>query len=148
MDKNGMMTDNFEVGDFDPGIAEDWGSENTTEAVEEGRAVVKKFGWCKESMREYIPCLDNVQAIRGLESTERGERFERHCPEKGKGLDCLVPAPKGYKTPIPWPRSRDEVVLVVLICWLKVVFGFGREIRDETKWSFLGLEGMRIHLDW
>ncbi|KAI8558986.1 hypothetical protein RHMOL_Rhmol04G0139000 [Rhododendron molle] len=122
VDENGTMTDNFEIGDFDPGVAEDWGSENTTEAVEESRAVVKKFGWCNESMREYIPCLDNVEAIRGLESTERGERFERHCPEKGKGLDCLVPAPKGYRTPIPWPRSRDEVVFVVLICWPKVWF--------------------------
>ncbi|KAI8564114.1 hypothetical protein RHMOL_Rhmol03G0157100 [Rhododendron molle] len=109
VDENGTMRDDFEVGDFDPGIAEDWGSENKTEAVEESRAVVKKFGRCKERMREYIPCLDNVEAIRGLESTEKGERFERHCPEKGKGLDCLVPSPKGYRTPIPWPRSRDEV---------------------------------------
>ncbi|KAF7145031.1 hypothetical protein RHSIM_Rhsim04G0099900 [Rhododendron simsii] len=109
VDENGTMTDNFEIGDFDPGVAEDWVSENTTEVVEESRAVVKKFGRCNKSMREYIPCLDNVEAIRGLESTERGERFERHCPEKGKGLDCLVPAPKGYRTPIPWPRSRDEV---------------------------------------
>ncbi|KAG5552417.1 hypothetical protein RHGRI_010481 [Rhododendron griersonianum] len=90
VDENGTMTDNFEIGDFDPGVAEDWGNENTTEAVEESRAVVKKFRRCNESMREYIPCLDNVEAIRGLESTERGERFERHCPEKGKGLDCLV----------------------------------------------------------
>ncbi|XP_058207144.1 probable methyltransferase PMT11 isoform X2 [Rhododendron vialii] len=110
VDENGTMRDDFEVGDFDPGIAEDWGSENKTEAVEESRTVVKKFGRCTESMREYIPCLDNVEAIRGLESTEKGERFERHCPDKGKGLDCLVPAPKGYRTPIPWPRSRDEMV--------------------------------------
>ncbi|KAJ9553423.1 hypothetical protein OSB04_017468, partial [Centaurea solstitialis] len=44
-----------------------------------------------------------------VKSTEKGEKFERHCPEKDKGLACLVPAPKGYKAPIPWPRSRDEV---------------------------------------
>lgn len=108
MDENGTMTDDFEVGDFDPGVEENWGSENKTEVVE-ARAVVKKFRRCEKSMREYIPCLDNVEAIRRLNSTEKGERFERHCPEKGKGLNCLVPAPKGYRTPIPWPRSRDEV---------------------------------------
>ncbi|XP_057795645.1 probable methyltransferase PMT10 isoform X2 [Salvia miltiorrhiza] len=25
------------------------------------------------------------------------------------GLDCLVPRPKGYKLPMPWPESRDQV---------------------------------------
>jgi hypothetical protein len=64
---------------------------------------------CKRDMSEYIPCLDNVEAIKKLPSTERGERFERHCPEEGKRLNCLVPAPKGYRAPIPWLKSRDEV---------------------------------------
>ncbi|KAI4382815.1 hypothetical protein MLD38_008728 [Melastoma candidum] len=49
------------------------------------------------------------EAIKRLKSTEKGEKFERHCPEAGKGLDCLVPAPKGYRPPVPWPRSRDKV---------------------------------------
>ncbi|KAG0479193.1 hypothetical protein HPP92_013912 [Vanilla planifolia] len=70
---------------------------------------VKKFQMCPASLREYIPCLDNEEAIKKLNSTERGEKFERHCPEKGKGLNCLIPSPNGYKTPIPWPKSRDEV---------------------------------------
>ncbi|KAK9269438.1 hypothetical protein L1049_001212 [Liquidambar formosana] len=26
-------------------------------------------------MREYIPCLDNVEAIQKLKSTEKGKRF-------------------------------------------------------------------------
>jgi hypothetical protein len=73
------------------------------------RVRVGKFLPCPESMREYIPCLDNEEEIKRLPSTERGERFERHCPAKDKALTCLVPAPKGYKAPIPWPRSRDEV---------------------------------------
>ncbi|XP_020240976.1 probable methyltransferase PMT11 [Asparagus officinalis] len=68
---------------------------------------VGKFRVCDKRMREYIPCLDNVEAIKRLRSTERGERFERFCPERA--LDCLVPAPKDYKSPIPWPQSRDEV---------------------------------------
>ncbi|KAK9096223.1 hypothetical protein Sjap_021720 [Stephania japonica] len=60
-------------------------------------------------MREYIPCLDNVEAIKKLKSTDKGEQFERHCPGKEKELNCLVPPPKDYKTPITWPKSRDEV---------------------------------------
>ena len=73
------------------------------------RVRIGRFPLCPESMREYIPCLDNEEEIKRLPSTERGERFERHCPAKDKALSCLVPAPKGYKAPIPWPQSRDEV---------------------------------------
>lgn len=114
VDANGVMSDNFEVGEVESDTVEDWG--NQTEIIEanrdgdsKARVRIKKFGMCPESMREYIPCLDNTEAIKKLKSTERGERFERHCPEKGKGLNCLVPPPKGYRQPIPWPKSRDEV---------------------------------------
>ncbi|WOH12407.1 hypothetical protein DCAR_0831910 [Daucus carota subsp. sativus] len=112
IDENGVMNDTFEVGEFDSSAVEEWESENRTESVEGesgGKISVKKFGVCDMSMRDYIPCLDNVEVIRSLESSEKGEKFERHCPEKGKELNCLVPSPKGYRTPIPWPRSRDEV---------------------------------------
>ncbi|XP_004239912.1 probable methyltransferase PMT11 [Solanum lycopersicum] len=112
LDENGVMNDNFEVGEFDPEVVDNWGVGNETE-VEDGDGVkrfrVKKFGLCPDSMREYIPCLDNVEAISKLKSTERGEKFERHCPEKDKGLNCLVPPPRGYRAPITWPKSRDEV---------------------------------------
>ncbi|KAL7147726.1 hypothetical protein ABFS83_06G126100 [Erythranthe nasuta] len=115
VDENGRMTDDFEVGEFDPELVENWSKSNESEGLESdgkgdnARVRVKKFRLCPESMREYIPCLDNEEAIKNLNSTEKGEKFERHCPENGKGLNCLIPAPKGYKTPIPWPRSRDEV---------------------------------------
>ncbi|KAI8032638.1 putative methyltransferase PMT11 [Camellia lanceoleosa] len=105
VDKNGTMADDFEVRDFNPGVVDNWGSDIETKVVEDGcggsRVVVKKFGLCTDSMREYIPCLDNTEAIRHFNSTEKGERFERHCPEEGKGLNCLVPTPKGYRAPIP-----------------------------------------------
>ncbi|XP_071732804.1 probable methyltransferase PMT11 [Rutidosis leptorrhynchoides] len=113
VDENGVMRDDFEVGEFDPDAVESWNNE--TEVIEGDNELVgvgvsvPKFGKCPASMREYIPCLDNVVAIKGLKSTKNGEKFERHCPEKDKGLNCLVPNPKGYKAPIPWPRSRDEV---------------------------------------
>ncbi|KAL9668478.1 hypothetical protein QQ045_006012 [Rhodiola kirilowii] len=53
-------------------------------------------------------CLDNVDAVKKLKSAERGDHFERHSPEKGKGLNCLIPQPKNYKHHIPWPKSLDE----------------------------------------
>ncbi|PKI72336.1 hypothetical protein CRG98_007206 [Punica granatum] len=116
VDENGTMSDDFEVGEFDPDFVEDWktnGSETEASGTEAGggggRITIKKYHLCPESMREYIPCLDNVEAIKRLNSTEKGERFERHCPDKDKGLNCLVPSPQGYRPPIPWPRSRNEV---------------------------------------
>ncbi|XP_009597736.1 probable methyltransferase PMT11 [Nicotiana tomentosiformis] len=111
LDENGVMKEDFAVGDYDPDVVENWPAVgNETDLSENNKVVkVKKFGLCPESMREYIPCLDNVEAIQKLNSTEKGEKFERHCPEKDKGLNCLIPAPRGYQTPIPWPRSRDEV---------------------------------------
>lgn len=114
MDENGAMADDFKVGEFDPDLADEVLANLTKKKVEEKeegeiRVRVKKYNVCDESMREFIPCLDNVDAIRRLNDTSKGEKFERHCPEVGKGLDCLVPAPKKYRRPIPWPQSRDEV---------------------------------------
>ena len=123
VDENGTMSDEFEVGEFDPDeVVDSWGIGNGTEGEVEnvgggggsGRVKVKKFELCSSDMREYIPCLDNQKAIKKLKSTERGERFERHCPEPSRDLNCLVPPPKDYKTPIPWPRSRDEVFSFIL----------------------------------
>lgn len=112
------MSDEFEVGEFDPDdVVENWGSQNGTVAESDGsgsgKISVKRFELCPNGMSEYIPCLDNVEAIKRLKSTSKGQRFERHCPEPGRGLNCLVPAPKNYKSPIPWPKSRDEVFVLV-----------------------------------
>lgn len=116
VDENGKMTDDFEVGDYDPKVTEDLGSDNVSVGVANGgrgddrvRVRIEKFHICPVSMREYIPCLDNEKAIKKLNSTEKGEKFERHCPKKGKELNCLIPVPKGYRARIPWPKSRDEV---------------------------------------
>ncbi|CAN6469757.1 unnamed protein product [Victoria cruziana] len=56
---------------------------------------------------DYIPCLDNFRAIKKLKSRRHMEHRERHCPNPN--LRCLVPLPKGYMIPIPWPRSRDMI---------------------------------------
>lgn len=124
VNENGTMSDKFEVGDFDPGMVDQWVNETQVDESEGSSSDVgfgiKKFGLCPREMSEYIPCLDNEDEIRKLPSTEKGERFERHCPEQGRGLNCLVPAPNGYRTPIPWPRSRDEVQMLPLLFSLPI----------------------------
>ncbi|KAI3984065.1 hypothetical protein MKX01_035192 [Papaver californicum] len=56
---------------------------------------------------DYIPCLDNVQALKKLRSTRHYEHRERHCPEEAP--TCLVALPEGYKRSIEWPKSRDKI---------------------------------------
>ncbi|KAI8535601.1 hypothetical protein RHMOL_Rhmol10G0186700 [Rhododendron molle] len=56
---------------------------------------------------DYIPCLDNLQAIRNLRTTKHYEHRERHCPEEPP--TCLVPLPEGYQRPIEWPTSREKI---------------------------------------
>ncbi|CAL9134909.1 hypothetical protein MUK42_05820 [Musa troglodytarum] len=119
VDANGTMSVGFDAGELDPDLADGWDDEGSAinetagmgsrEGETRVRVKIDKFKVCPQEMREWIPCMDNEEAIKKLNSTERGERFERHCPLAGKGLDCLVPAPQDYKKPIPWPQSRDEV---------------------------------------
>ncbi|PRQ26649.1 putative S-adenosyl-L-methionine-dependent methyltransferase [Rosa chinensis] len=117
VDENGAMSEEFKVGEFDATLAEEL--KNASGGVKDGsggdgngggvRVKIDKFGVCDQKFTDYIPCLDNVDEIKKLNSTERGEKFERHCPGEGKRLNCLVPRPKGYQIRIPWPQSRDEV---------------------------------------
>ncbi|KAM1053920.1 hypothetical protein FF1_001377 [Malus domestica] len=152
VDENGTMSDDFEVGDFDPDeVVENWGGQNGTVAESEGsgsgRVSVERFELCPKSMSEYIPCLDNVEVVKRLKSTAKGERFERHCPEAGRGLNCLVPAPKSYKSPIPWPKSRDEVWFFN-VPHTKLVEDKGGQnwiIRQKNKFKFPGGGTQFIH---
>lgn len=111
VDENGAMSEEFKVGEFDESLAEELrnASGGGAEDGSGGRVKVDKFGVCDQKLTDYIPCLDNVEEIKKLNSTERGEKFERHCPGEGKRLNCVVPRPKGYQIRIPWPQSRDEV---------------------------------------
>lgn len=56
---------------------------------------------------DYIPCLDNIAALKKIHSTLHYEHRERHCPAESP--TCLVTLPQGYKTPIRWPKSRDQI---------------------------------------
>ncbi|CAH9101788.1 unnamed protein product [Cuscuta europaea] len=110
IDENGVMVLDFIVGDYDESLLgtvvnASWGVGGADR--DEARGFVKgkigKFGVCDQSMSQYIPCLDNMQPLSQLNLSGR------HCPERGNGLDCVVPRPKGYTLRVPWPKSRDEV---------------------------------------
>lgn len=100
----GIMTEDFVVGEFDEGLIESialvGNSSDERESGERKVIKVEKFRICEMNMSDYVPFLDNVDS---------DIRF--NLSEKGKGLDCLVPRPKGYKLHIPWPKSRDKVQL-------------------------------------
>lgn len=110
------MTDNFTVSNNDDDeTLLNWSlnitnnNSDTNFVVEEVKKV-KKYKICKDvRMVDYIPCLDNFEEIAKFNGSERGEKYERHCPEQEKGLNCVVPRPKGYRKPILWPKSRDEI---------------------------------------
>lgn len=67
----------------------------------------KVFKPCNIRYSDYTPCQDQNRAM----LFPRGNMTyrERHCPAKNEKLHCLIPAPKGYVTPFPWPKSREYV---------------------------------------
>ncbi|KAH6833841.1 S-adenosyl-L-methionine-dependent methyltransferases superfamily protein [Perilla frutescens var. hirtella] len=97
-----------ENGSFSTQAAE---SKNEKEAQKSSESEEQsKYSWklCKTTAGpDYIPCLDNLQAIRKLSSTKHYEHRERHCPENPP--TCLVPLPEGYQRPIEWPTSREKI---------------------------------------
>lgn len=74
------------------------------------KVVIKEWTLCRmRDAQDFIPCLDNVKAIKKLRSRKHYQHRERHCPSEKDLPKCLVPLPKDYKTPIRWPKSRDQV---------------------------------------
>ncbi|KAF8107818.1 hypothetical protein N665_0116s0025 [Sinapis alba] len=85
-------------------------STQLVESQNEKKAQVSSIKWklCNVTAGpDYIPCLDNWQAIRKLHSTKHYEHRERHCPEDSP--TCLVSLPEGYKRSIKWPKSREKI---------------------------------------
>lgn len=110
IDENGVMTDNFTVGDLDLGDADmknllnllNWNNTNDDSPGELRKPPpVKKFKVCDSGILvDYIPCFDNA---------EDKKNYERHCPKQPNTLNCILPKPRGYRRPILWPQSRDQV---------------------------------------
>ncbi|KAJ1276229.1 hypothetical protein BS78_05G198700 [Paspalum vaginatum] len=65
------------------------------------------FAPCAAALADHTPCHDQDRAMKF--PRKNMVYRERHCPADGERLRCLVPAPPGYVTPFPWPKSRDYV---------------------------------------
>ncbi|KAK4257189.1 hypothetical protein QN277_006810 [Acacia crassicarpa] len=82
-------------------------SSATTIPDDDSDAEIKKFEPCPESYSDFTPCHDQTRAM--TFPRENMNYRERHCYPPEQRLHCLIPAPKGYATPFPWPKSRDYV---------------------------------------
>ncbi|PSR97968.1 Methyltransferase [Actinidia chinensis var. chinensis] len=73
--------------------------------------IPKSFPVCDDRHSELIPCLDRnlIYQMRLKLDLTLMEHYERHCPPAERRFNCLIPPPSGYKIPIKWPKSRDEV---------------------------------------
>ncbi|XP_051144403.1 probable methyltransferase PMT14 [Andrographis paniculata] len=77
------------------------------EPVESSGPKAEVFKPCDLKYTDYTPCQEQDRAMRF--PRENMIYRERHCPPKEEKLRCLIPAPKGYTAPFPWPKSRDYV---------------------------------------
>ncbi|KAJ9700709.1 hypothetical protein PVL29_006165 [Vitis rotundifolia] len=90
------------TGDEDADLGSKLDESSSKFGQEDGEDVVipKSFPVCDDRHSELIPCLD-----RNLIYQMR----LKHCPLPERRYNCLIPPPAGYKVPIKWPKSRDEV---------------------------------------
>lgn len=81
------------------------------EDEEHNPEVPKSIPVCDLRYSELIPCLDrNLMYQMKLKlNLSIMEHYERHCPPPERRFNCLIPPPTGYKIPIRWPASRDQV---------------------------------------
>lgn len=84
-------------------------NDNSSNAVGDDAAFdLIKWDVCTGPMAvDYIPCLDNVEAVKKLPSIRHMEHRERHCPSPSPR--CLAPMPVGYKLPVLWPKSKEMI---------------------------------------
>ncbi|KAF3436137.1 hypothetical protein FNV43_RR23229 [Rhamnella rubrinervis] len=87
------------------------GSSSIVDEDAEDGVIVKSFPVCDDRLSELIPCLDRnlIYQTRLKLDLSLMEHYERHCPLAERKYNCLIPPPPGYKIPIKWPKSRDEV---------------------------------------
>ncbi|KAL0447050.1 UNVERIFIED_CONTAM: putative methyltransferase PMT2 [Sesamum latifolium] len=75
--------------------------------IDDSDSKVTVYKPCHPRYTDYTPCQDQRRAM--TFPRENMIYRERHCPSQEEKLHCLIPAPKGYVTPFPWPKSRDYV---------------------------------------
>nr|GMC62071.1 probable methyltransferase PMT9 isoform X1 [Ipomoea batatas]GME06975.1 probable methyltransferase PMT9 isoform X1 [Ipomoea batatas] len=102
--------DTFDDGS-DPVTARGDDVEDWIDNMEHSLELPKRIHVCDMRYSELIPCLDRnfIYQSRLKLNLTLMEHYERHCPPPQRRYNCLVPPPVGYKIPIRWPASRDQV---------------------------------------
>ncbi|OMO79607.1 putative S-adenosyl-L-methionine-dependent methyltransferase protein [Corchorus olitorius] len=95
---------------------------------------LKNLSFCPANFTNYLPCHDPYREKRF--SVFRFSHRERHCPESDEKVRCLIPRPKGYRKPFPWPQSRD-------LAWFKNV-PFKRLAEYKKSQNWVRLEGDKL----
>ncbi|KAK6146418.1 hypothetical protein DH2020_020287 [Rehmannia glutinosa] len=80
---------------------------NYVATIESSEPKSKVFKPCDVRYTDYTPCQEQDRAM--TFPRENMIYRERHCPPEEEKLRCLIPAPNGYTSPFPWPKSRDYV---------------------------------------
>ncbi|KAG8374634.1 hypothetical protein BUALT_Bualt10G0016400 [Buddleja alternifolia] len=80
---------------------------NFVATVDSSGPKAKVFKPCDVKYTDYTPCQEQDRAM--TFPRENMIYRERHCPPQEEKLHCLIPAPVGYTSPFPWPKSRDYV---------------------------------------
>ncbi|KAK1364769.1 Methyltransferase [Heracleum sosnowskyi] len=70
------------------------------------------FPECDIAYQDYTPCTDPKRWKQY--GYKRLTFLERHCSPPFERKECLVPPPDGYKSPVRWPKSKNE-------CWYRNV---------------------------
>lgn len=85
--------------------------EEMIEDQEHNPEIPKSIPVCDMRHSELIPCLDRnlIYQLKLKPNLTLMEHYERHCPPPERRFNCLIPPPNGYKIPVRWPASRDEV---------------------------------------
>ncbi|KAI3961539.1 hypothetical protein MKX01_001275 [Papaver californicum] len=84
------------------------------------------FPECGSDYQDYTPCTDPRRWRKY--SLHRLSFFERHCPPIFERKECLVPPPDGYKSPIKWPKSKNE-------CWYRnVPYNWINKQKSNQNW--------------
>lgn len=87
------------------------GSDDRFQPQDLDSLVPKSIPICDLRYSELIPCLDRhlIYQLKLKLNLTLMEHYERHCPPHERRYNCLIPPPVGYKMPVRWPASRDEV---------------------------------------
>ncbi|KAH1078151.1 hypothetical protein AAZX31_19G151600 [Glycine max] len=110
-DSSSVVYGDKSLSHFGLGGDKDDGESSSTVVGGEGSVVPKSIPVCDDRLSELIPCLDRnlIYQTRLKLDLSLMEHYERHCPTPDRRYNCLIPPPPGYKVPIKWPKSRDQV---------------------------------------